>query len=265
MKSKITLPFWTQPKLDGIRFTSSQEASLSRGGKPFPVVSHIVDALAPAFASFPGLRLDGELYNHKLKEDFNQITSLVKQMKPKKEDFEKAAALVEYHVYDIPSHPGTFSERIHFLEHEVMPHISDKRIVLVETCPVSSIEALDELYGRWLSEGYEGQMIRTDAVYQSGPKRDGRLIKRKEFMDAEYPVIRIESGVGDWTGVAKSVICSNGEREFGAGIKGTVENGRKLLAGPLPKFATVRYPNLTPDGVPRFGIAVEFFNEERTS
>lgn len=266
---KIVYPVFTQPKLDGIRASFSEEdGALSRGGEPFQTVAHITEALSECFGTFPGLRLDGELYNHDLREDFNEIASIITQKKPTPDDIAKAEKMAEYHVYDCPSHPGTFLERFLFLKNQVFSVLEGQsKIKLVYTKRVENLDELDEEYAVLLSEKYEGQMIRTDDVYLNGPKRDKRLVKRKEFMDEEYPVLRIEEGRGNWAGAAKrAVLLLPDQRTFEAGINGTYERNKALLErarlGDVPKFATVRYPNLTPDGIPRFGIAVEFFGAE---
>ena len=56
------------------------------------------------------------------------------------------------------------------------------------------------------------------------------------------------------------MVCSLPDgRRFAAGIKGNKEFCRKLLkSDPKPWLVTVRYQNLTPDGVPRFGVAFDF-------
>ena len=114
-------------------------------------------------------------------------------------------------------------------------------------------------YSRYLERGYEGQMVRLDKPYEG--KRSKFLMKRKEFHDEEYEFVAFEEGKGNWGGLPKSVVAraSNG-REFGAGIKGTREHCASLI-GTSPATVTVRSPNLTPDGVPRFGIAVAFHDK----
>jgi DNA ligase-1 len=121
-------------------------------------------------------------------------------------------------------------------------------------------DELDELYARWLEEGYEGQMVRLDLPYEQ--KRSKTLLKRKEFQDAEYQVVAIEPGVGNWAGAAKKVICRLEDgREFGAGIKGTYARGVELL-NEKHDTATVKFFALTPDGIPRFGVATAFHGTE---
>ena len=97
---------YSQPKLDGIRCIATINGLWSRQGKPFVSCPHIVESLKPLFEKCPTLILDGELYNHALKEDFNSITSSVKKLKPTEEDLRECADKIQYHVYDMPSHDG---------------------------------------------------------------------------------------------------------------------------------------------------------------
>jgi ATP-dependent DNA ligase len=277
VKDDVEYPVFSQPKLDGIRASFTVEGAISRVGKPFYTVSHISESLSECFKAFSGLRLDGELYNHTLRNDFNKVSSLIKQTKPTLQDLANAEDMVEYHVYDCPSHPGTFSERLKFLNEEVFPLIDSVKIVLVDTVVADDQSDLDNIYGEYLENEYEGQMIRLDMEYLNGPKRDIRLIKRKEFQDEEFEVVAIEEGKGNWAGAAKRVVFKlkttpdgkipRAGRYPGAGIKGSRETGIELLKqvrlGRVPKLATIRYPNLTPDGVPRFPVAVAFYDEER--
>lgn len=256
----------SQPKLDGMRCSASHvDGCLSRGGKDIPVVLFVLESLAASFSAFEGLRLDGELYNHSLADDFDTMISLCKQPKAAPEDIVRAAEMVQYHVYDCPSHPGTFLERYAFLKDKVFPHITDKRIVLVETKQVSSEEELDMVYSEYLEAGYEGQMIRKNDHYVS--KRSKGLIKRKEFFDAEYEVIAVEEGLGNWAGAVKRAVLKLPDgRKFESGVRGTKEANAELFKraglGDVPKLATVRYPNLTPSGIPRFGQVTEWFGVE---
>jgi DNA ligase 1 len=45
--------------------------------------------------------LDGELYNHDLKNDFEKIISLVRKTKPTEEDRLESTQMVQFHCYDI--------------------------------------------------------------------------------------------------------------------------------------------------------------------
>lgn len=242
-------PIYTQPKLDGIRAIISIKGATSREGQPIETIPHILDALAPFFHDYPEAILDGELYNHAFKDDFNEITSLVKKYRPVRTE-----ELVQYHVYDYPSEARlNFSDR-NALLHTDLPKVDC--IVMVETGLAMDQGALDASYADYLVQGYEGQMVRLDQPYEQ--KRSKTLLKRKEFETAEFELLTIEEGLGNWAGVAKKVTCRLPDgRVFGAGIKGDRKRAEALLTETYAQV-TIRYFTLTPDGVPRFPVVIAF-------
>ena len=242
---------YSQPKLDGIRCIASAKGLFSREGKPITAVPHIEAALAPLFDADPDLILDGELYNHDLREDFNQISSIVRKQKPTEADLIKAAEVIQYHIYDVPSQGFLpFGDRL-----KAFPQIGGC-IRYVPTQLVNKQWHLDEIYGQYLSDGYEGQMVRLDKPYEQ--KRSSTLLKRKEWQDEEFPIVRFEEGIGNWSGMAKAVVCRLPDgREFGSGIKGDQAFAKSLLTSGYNQ-ATIKFFNFTPDGIPRFGVAIKF-------
>ena len=62
--------YYIQPKLDGVRCLFTKHGAYSRNDKKFMNLAHIELALIPFFKDNPDVVLDGELYNHKLKNDF---------------------------------------------------------------------------------------------------------------------------------------------------------------------------------------------------
>ena len=72
-------PVFSQPKLDGIRCIAMREGLFTRTGKPIVAVPHIHEELEPFFEKYPNAVLDGELYNHAYKDDFNKIIHLVRK------------------------------------------------------------------------------------------------------------------------------------------------------------------------------------------
>ena len=72
---------YIQPKLDGVRcviqYDNSTVTAYSRTGKEWKNIQHILDELLPFFKKHPDVVLDGELYNHDLRDDFEKIISLV--------------------------------------------------------------------------------------------------------------------------------------------------------------------------------------------
>ena len=86
-KDGLVYPLYSQPKLDGIRCIVSWDdnnglVAKTRNGKVIDAVPHILNSLELFFINDPDAVLDGELYNHDLKDNFNKITSLVRKQKP---------------------------------------------------------------------------------------------------------------------------------------------------------------------------------------
>jgi DNA ligase-1 len=256
-KIDVTKGVYSQPKLDGIRCVARADGLWTRTGKPITSMPHIIKALAPLFKVDADLELDGELYNHALKDDFNTITSIVRKENPDAAEMAKARELVQYHVYDIPSHGGLFLERLDTFE-VLLEDLADPVIQCVPTVYVRTQEGLDELNAEYVFEGYEGQMVRLDAVYEN--KRSNNLMKRKDFITEEFPVKAMEEGNGNWAGCVKRfvVLLPNGNT-CEATPRGTQVALRALLeSGKVPDWATVRYFGYTPDGKLRFPIATDY-------
>lgn len=257
---KVTYPVANQPKLDGIRCIARAEGLFTRQGKPIVSVPHIEVELAQLFDADPDLILDGELYNHDLKADFEQLVSLIRKQEPNP----ATAGVVQYHVYDIPSFDGTFLERA-----PVFQAMLDRffvHIIPVETRLALNQAMLDKDYEDYLAAGYEGQMVRLDQPYEIG-KRSANLLKRKEFLDAEFKIVEVVEGQGNWSGYAKRLTVELPDgRTFGAGIAGTQDFCRKLLEERtdwIGRQATIKFFTPTGDGIPRFPVAIKFHEGAR--
>lgn len=109
-------------------------------------------------------------------------------------------------------------------------------------------------------------MIRINSGYEQG-KRSSKLLKRKDFIDAEYEVVGIDEGNGNRLGTAKHLVCycPKTDQTFNSNIKGNFDylaeilNNREEYIG---KQATIKFFELTPDGVPRFPYAIAFRDYE---
>lgn len=265
---------FSQPKLDGIRCIAMREGLFTRTGKPITAVPHIHEELKPFFEKYPNATLDGELYNHAYKDDFNKIIHLVRKQNLTDEHLEESKKMIQYHIYDAPvigsgrwamSEKDNFSDRtstldgfFRYLESDNLNTKYDDALVIVETTEVMSREHLDELYGEYVEQGYEGQMIRLDGPYEN--KRSSKLLKRKEFVDEEYEILGYDEGTGNREGTVKHFKFKNKDgREFNSNVKGTFEYMAELLERGeelIGKQATIKYFNLTPDGVPRFPYVI---------
>lgn len=254
-QDKVVFPVWSSAKLDGLRCVITRHGMFSRNGKPIVSAPHIWEAVKHLFAANPALVLDGEIYAHKLKHDFNRIMSLAKKTKPTADELVESAQTLEYWVYDCVYQGATgFAVRLAMAKTLLK---ADSCVKVLEQTLVHERDKLDEIYADYMGEGYEGQMIRwSDTPYEN--KRTKHLLKRKDMQDAEYELVDLQEGRGNLTGIAARAILKTKEGiQFEAGMIGSHEYCAELLkrkAEVIGHMATVVYQNLTPDkGVPRFG------------
>jgi DNA ligase-1 len=251
-----TFPVWSQPKLDGMRCVAKKDGLWSRNGKKIVSVPHIEKALAQYFKEFPSAILDGELYCDKFANDFNKIISLVKKTKPNAKDLEESAKYIQYWVYDTIE-KSNFSVRFEALWNRLNKLVDTSIIVKVPTNKVESQAELDTLNEKYISGGYEGQMIRYDMPYDQ--KRSKYLLKRKEFDENEFEILDIFEGEGNRTGMAGYATIQLDGKTCKSNIKGNQEFLKELLVNAKElkgKMATVRHFKLTPEGIPRFPYIV---------
>ena len=175
---------YTQPKLDGIRCIVDRHGMHTRGGKPINSCPHIWESLKPIIDANPNIVLDGELYNHELKANFEKIVSLVRKVKCRPEEIAESAELVQYHVYDCYIPDMEFADRI-----KIAKGAKSDVVHIVQTDYASFQEELDALYSDYMERGYEGQMIRNNTPYEC--KRSKNLLKRKEFITEEFSVVDV--------------------------------------------------------------------------
>jgi DNA ligase-1 len=257
---------FSQPKLDGIRCIATATGLFSRQGQRITAVPHIEAALAHLFAADPALVLDGELYNHDLREDFGAISSIVRKDKPTAEALAKAAQVMQYHVYDVIMADQEFSYRYaEYINLLVAGCVNPKIIIPVIAKWCATQEEADAAYGEAVADGYEGGMYRLDEPYELG-RRSKNLLKRKVFITEEFPLTGLFEGTGNWAGAIKraELIAANGQ-PFGAGIRGSYKQGQALRDVVLndKSVATVRYFMLSPDGIPRFPVVIDIHPDGR--
>jgi DNA ligase-1 len=162
-------------------------------------------------------------------------------------------------VYDTVEEGVTFAKRF---ERIVCPRVQEAGVDYIIAVPTEFVQQryiLDELYGKYTNDGYEGQMIRLNERYEN--KRSKNLLKRKEFQDKEYTILDIIEGDGNRAGGAGAMVFENEQGvRFNSNIKGTREYCTQLLRekdSVIGKQATVKFFNLTPDSlVPRFPFVI---------
>ena len=221
-------PLYVQPKLDGVRCViqydvpkdqphfSGVVTAYSRTGKEWKNIDDILKELQPFFRKHPNVILDGELYNHDLKKDFEKIISLVRKTKPTDEDRLESSEMVEFHCYDIINEDWCFEDRNLFIN-ENFGHYGKFELSTVVPLPsylVRNTEEVEVSHEDFLELGYEGSILRKNEKYEC--KRSWTLMKVKDFSDAEATIVGYEEGKGKREGhLGKFIMQDDDGIEFG--------------------------------------------------
>ncbi len=255
-KDKLSGPQIIQAKLDGIKNIAKKTGCFSKEGNRFYSVPHIELALQKFFLENPDAVIDGELYNHDLKENFNEIVSLVKKVKVTEKELTESRAKIKYYIYDIyfPDKPDlNYSQRWDLIKKNFD---NIEGLVVLDYIITDASQINENLLNKYLEQKYEGIVIKNPlAPYQHGKTKN--LLKYKKFIDAEYKIVDFLDGRGKRMNLATKVVCETKDGIiFEAGVNGNNDFCRELYLTKedyIGKFATIVYQNLTPDGKPRFG------------
>lgn len=257
------LTYYAQPKLDGHRMIATVAGDgkflmYSRGGKQI-VMPHIEEQLRLLFmeGAWDGKPLDGELYVHGL--PLQRISQLVKKHRPETLD-------VTYYVYDtildIP-----FNERLRTLKHTFStPGLKTPNVVLNDTTDIASQHELDQLHAQWLSEGYEGTILRESFHGYEDGKRSRQLLKVKDFIDDEFKVVDWQEGKPyirpEGTFRVPVFTCETREgKRFQVLAAGTMEEKHeqhRIADTLIGSMLTVKFFNYTVDKIPNLPVALRW-------
>jgi DNA ligase-1 len=231
----------------------------SRNGKQIVSVPHIFESLKPLFESNPDLIFDGELFALKESCDFNKIISCVKKTKPTEEDLIESKKYIQYWVYDLPSNSGSFISRYKELLSLNLPNTC----VVVSVDQVDNMNDVDAYYEDYVNAGFEGQMLRVlDSPYQN--KRSSYLLKHKSFFDAEFIIKGVKEGIGNLSNKVGTLQFEIDGKIFSSAVNGTHDYLEELWKNKdtlIGQTATIKYFELTSDGIPRFPKIIQIGRE----
>lgn len=250
-ESKIKFPCMIQPKLDGVRcimYEENGEVHLkSRRGKELNI-PHIKAYLEKNKDLLP---LDGELYNHD-SLSFQGIISAVKRLS-------KATDKINIVVYDKPIPNKTNRERQ--IQLNVMAGMIGELapIKVLETYQCKSLKDIYKRHKEFVSKGYEGSIIRNqEGLYEFG-YRSNNLIKLKDFYDEEFEIIDIQEATGRDKGTAIFTLKAKNGKPFNARPQGDKQLRSRYIQDKhdlIGRLCTVKYQELSDDGIPRFPSAI---------
>jgi len=277
-KKYMTFPGTGQPKLDGFRciavIQNGKCQLYTRTQKPINTLPHIVQELEQVFGTAKSIVLDGELYNHELKNDFEKICSYIKR-----DEVHENHEIIQYHIYDHVSE-GTHHQRYSMVNAALnIRMVPCMFLKTVETVTVNSEQELEAFFHKCLADGYEGAMYRhPEMEYEH--KRSAGLLKIKVFEDAEFEVTGVQEGTGKLMGQAGAILVKDSDgKEFKAKLKSlTDSNGKRVeskedyqarcadwlvnIENYIGKMITVQYQGKTKHGIPRFPIALRIREAE---
>lgn len=242
---RINYPCYGSPKLDGVRCLAIRHEDRvelkSRGGKEY-IVEHVQRDLMGCM--LPGDVWDGELYIHG--KYLEEITSAVKK-------FNLDTPSLKFIVFDVVT-DGIFEERLQNLYNANLYGISVKRL---EYDIVENEEEMKKMHKFFVSQGYEGIMLRNkEGIYESG-KRSADLQKYKEFFDEEFIIIGV---LEDTNGNAVLEVFDNTANCNFSVCYGDFEERKRQLKHPelyIGKPLTVKYQTRYKDSkLPQFPVGV---------
>ena len=260
-------PVLTQPKLDGERCRAVQEVSgtinlISSELNDFMSVPHINEELEYLISKcpFPLPEFDGELYCHDL--DFSEIHSIVSRSI---DNLHPDRHLISLNIFDYVSNEAQFRRLLHLqnLNDSVLkdaPHIN-----IVPTALAYSFSDIMKFYKKYLSQGYEGIIIR----HLLGPyvrKRSNKILKFKPKKEDIYTIIGVNEAIdkyGNPKGMIGSFQCQGSDGtpfKIGAGELTHSERIHlwKIRKDLIGHDCLVQYQHLQPKtNVPRFGLCVK--------
>lgn len=259
-QDKVTYPIAWENKLNGFRCIINKNGAFSRKGEQYHCIDHILEDVAPLFKKYPNLILDGELFNQKYSNLLNRMSKLVSvNRKPKDisvQDIEESRKIVEFYVYDALNYASVTTSTDYKTRKKSLEELINGR----EFCCyhdyfiADSFDDLAAALKKTRDAKLEGIVVKTlDGIYEN--KRSKHFMKLKNFYDAEFEIVGIEPGSGNWAGKAKRMICKlpNSEETFVSNIRGTMEEMEQLLKDKdkyIGKMTTVEYQELSEYGVP---------------
>lgn len=228
--------YWVSEKFDGVRgYWDGQQLRLRSG--------ELVRAPDWFTENWPTLPMDGELWAGRGK--FGQTISTVRSQTSN----DAAWREIRFMVFDLPSEPGTFTERLQALR-RLLPLPRAPMLIAVAQQRATTHEDLQALLERTVRGGGEGLMLhRGGSLYSA--QRSTDLLKYKPYEEADAKVLAHIQGQGRNAAKLGALLVETPEgRRFKLGT-GLTDAQRKSPP-PVGSWISYRYNGLTENSLPRF-------------
>lgn len=267
-KKRMSDWVYIEPKLDGIRclaIIEDDKAKLfTRQGK---LITNFDNTVGKELLSLGDGCYDGEI----MSTDFTELMRQVYR-KENKNISDVYFAIFDYltlEEWKEKKGKNTLKDRKNILNRKISKSHAKENLkyikqVRYEPELLPSDNVLKESHDRWVSQGYEGIMIKdTDSLYSFG--RDWSVMKYKAFFDADVPIIGLKEGTGKHQGKLGSFLVDYKGVEVNVG-SGLNDELRELIwkdkESHIGRTIEVRYQEETPDGSLRFPTFVCFRNDK---
>lgn len=250
-----------QCKFNGVRCVITSDGAFSRTGERWTTIPHILESLQEFFIQNPNAYLDGELFNDDLKQNLNELISVVKKKNLSPECVQKSKEIVRFYCYDgygfQTKNDGMIVADVSYGIRKLYLDGMLKKtpfVCLVKTEVIWDNAELFSIFDRYIQAGHEGVILRfLRSPYEH--KRSSNLLKLKPEDDDEAKVINIVEGAGDWANTVKIWTLEWHGKTFNANMMGTMEEGVAVLKNRhlwLERTVSFKYNGLTGLGIPNF-------------
>lgn len=261
---KIKFPCWGQPKYDGIRclmyIKNGEIVMESRKGTSIYHFDKLRHQFSQNLAKEEHIVFDGELYVDTL--PFEKINGLVRLKKANEEQFNEINK-IQYHIYDIIDKSDLSCDydmrrqKMEYIEKKYNLNEDESLIKVSSNTIINTLDDVDTCHAKFVSQGYEGLILRNmDGKYEIN-KRSYDLQKYKHFMDEEFEIIDYGQGSGDEKGLIIFKCKTKDDKEFSVRPRGTRETRRAMFKEGdtyIGKQLTVIFQEYSVEGIPRFPV-----------
>jgi len=228
--------YWVSEKLDGVRARWDGQALWTRAGNRI---------VAPAWFTrgWPRQALDGELWGGR--GSFETTSGTVRSAPANDDGWRR----LHFMAFDLPGHPGTFSQRLAAMQALVGAGTS-ATLAMIPQRRIADTATLHRHLQAIVAAGGEGLMLHhQDNRYGAG-RSDG-LLKLKPWDDAEARVVAHLPGKGKYAGMLGALLV---ERDDGARFRigSGFKDAERAMPPAIGSLVTYRYNGLTTKGLPRF-------------
>lgn len=216
----IKFPAIAQRKEDGMRFNAfvldGNVTLFSRSGKLIDLLGNL-DASFKAMSCGSPIVYDGELLVEDINGNIldrktgNGILNKAVKGTISEEESSRVVAVLWDSIDAASFRDGLctmpYSKRLYNLIYDISLSLT-KKIRLVETFNVNSLEEIQDRFKEQLAMGYEGIILKDPtSIWES--KRSNRQVKFKAELDCDLRCVGIEEGQDKYTGMIGALVCQS--------------------------------------------------------